>query len=424
MLARIVRRVLLITAAAILFAGSGPYPPDTADQARRLSDAHAFNATIWLLDAGRARLEGSSLNTEQYLNVDDGAELVVRYLDLIGREEDLQRQLTMTLAEGGQGTRESERLMLQLAGLQDEQNALQLVAEEVLQDQAASILEENGITTAGMVFPPLSFRFSDLPVALIVSPRDVIRQDANILLDPATTMEARIQLEGDVEAELEMSALVVGIGGLGYYPTLVMETTSLNWIAEVIIHEWVHNYLDFRPLGWNYSTSAELRTMNETTANLIGKSMGAALVQMYYPELAPQEAPPAAAGDEDGGGVDEVPEFDFRAEMYATRVTVDRLLEAGQIEAVEAYMETRRQVFVEHGFPIRRLNQAYFAFHGAYADVAGGAAGEDPVGEAVRRLWAESDTPAQFLRTMAWMDSYDDLLAALADLEQDGGFQP
>jgi len=420
MLIRIVRRVLLITAAALLLSVSSPYPPDTAGQTRRLSDGHAFNATIWLLDAGRAKLEGSSLHAEQYLNADNGAELVERYLDLIRREEDLQRRLTFTLAEGGQDTRESEQLMLQLAALQDEQNALQLVAEEVLQDQASSILAEQGITTAGMVFPPLSFRFSDLPVALIVSPRDVIQQDANILLDPATPMDTRIRLEGDVEAELGVSALVVGIGGLGYYPTLVMETTSLNWIVEVIIHEWVHNYLDLRPLGWNYSTSAELRTMNETTANLIGKSLGAVLIRMYYPGLVPQEAMPAVSGDENGSGVDEVPVFDFRAEMYATRVAVDRLLEAGQIDAAEAYMETRRQVFVENGFPIRRLNQAYFAFHGAYADVAGGAAGEDPVGEAVRRLWAESDTPAQFLRTMAWMDSYDDLLAVLGELEQDG----
>ena len=420
MLIRTVRRVLLITAAALLLSVSSPYPPDTAEQTRRLSDVHAFNATIWLLNAGRAKLEGSSLHAEQYLIGDNGAELVERYLDLIRREEDLQRLLALALADGGQGTRESEQLMLQLAALQDEQNALQLVAEEVLQDQASFILAEQGITTAGMVFPPLSFRFSDLPVALIVSPRDVIQQDANILLDPATPMDTRIRLEGDVEAELGVSALVVGIGGLGYYPTLVMETTSLNWIVEVIIHEWVHNYLDLRPLGWNYSTSAELRTMNETTANLIGKSLGAVLIRMYYPGLVPQEAMPAVSGDENGSGVDEVPVFDFRAEMYATRVAVDRLLEAGQIDAAEAYMETRRQVFVENGFPIRRLNQAYFAFHGAYADVAGGAAGEDPVGEAVRRLWEESETPAQFLRTMAWMDSYDDLLAVLGELEQDG----
>ena len=49
-------------------------------------------------------------------------------------------------------------------------------------------------------------------------------------------------------------------------------------------------------------------------------------------------------------------------------------------------MEQRRQLFVENGYYIRKLNQAYFAFYGAYADVPGGAAGEDPVGPAVRAL--------------------------------------
>ena len=149
--------------------------------------------------------------------------------------------------------------------------------------------------------------------------------------------------------------------------------------------------------------------MNETAANLIGKAMGAALMDAFYAPAQPAEA---VLGDS-APPVEEQPVFDFRAEMSITRVEVDRLLELGEIEAAEAYMEARRLVFVEAGYPIRRLNQAYFAFHGAYADEAGGAAGEDPVGEAVRRLWAQSESPADFLRTMAWMDSYDDLLAEL-----------
>jgi hypothetical protein len=76
-------------------------------------------------------------------------------------------------------------------------------------------------------------------------------------------------------------------------------------------------------------------------------------------------------------------------------------------------MERRRERLVEHGYIIRRLNQAYFAFHGAYADSPQGAAGADPVGEAVRELWARSESPAAFLRRMAWMNSFDDLLRAL-----------
>ncbi len=50
----------------------------------------------------------------------------------------------------------------------------------------------------------------------------------------------------------------------------------------------------------------------------------------------------------------------------------DELLAAGKIEEAEAYMEARRQVFWDNGYAIRKLNQAYFAFYGAYADVPGG----------------------------------------------------
>jgi len=83
--------------------------------------------------------------------------------------------------------------------------------------------------------------------------------------------------------------------------------------------------------------------------------------------------------------------------------------ELNAIEEAEAYMEERRIIFVENGYNIRRLNQAYFAFHGAYADQPGGAAGEDPVGEAVRNLRAQSESLADFVRKIAWVTSYERL---------------
>ncbi|MGC8857256.1 MAG: hypothetical protein ACP5QU_10740, partial [Anaerolineae bacterium] len=107
--------------------------------------------------------------------------------------------------------------------------------------------------------------------------------------------------------------------------------------------------------------------------------------------------------------------FDFRAEMHATRVTVDALLAEGKIAEAEAYMEQRRQVFLQHGYLIRKLNQAYFAFYGAYADVPGGAAGEDPVGPAVRALRAQSRSLKEFVQRIAWMTSFEQLQKAVQD---------
>jgi hypothetical protein len=97
--------------------------------------------------------------------------------------------------------------------------------------------------------------------------------------------------------------------------------------------------------------------------------------------------------------------------MRLTRMEVDRLLALGDIEGAEAYMEARRQFFWDNGHPIRKLNQAYFAFYGAYsADPEGGAAGEDPVGLAVQALRAQYDELADFLTAISWVTSYDALL--------------
>jgi hypothetical protein len=104
--------------------------------------------------------------------------------------------------------------------------------------------------------------------------------------------------------------------------------------------------------------------------------------------------------------------------MHETRTNVDQMLADGKIEEAEAYMEARRQFFWENGYRIRKLNQAYFAFHGAYADLPGGAAGaEDPVGPAVRTLRAQSDSLADFINRISWMWSFEQLQAAIQETE-------
>jgi hypothetical protein len=99
--------------------------------------------------------------------------------------------------------------------------------------------------------------------------------------------------------------------------------------------------------------------------------------------------------------------------MHTTRITVDAMLAAGKIEEAETYMETRRQIFWKNGYTIRKLNQAYFAFYGAYADVPGGAAGGDPVGPAVRALRAQSASLADFINRISWMTSFGELQSAI-----------
>ncbi|MFN3625773.1 MAG: hypothetical protein ACK4TP_17130, partial [Hyphomicrobium sp.] len=96
-------------------------------------------------------------------------------------------------------------------------------------------------------------------------------------------------IEEAVAQGLNRSTLVVGIGGVGVYPTMVMSTTDLNWLVEVVAHEWTHNYLTLRPLGLLYEASPQMRTINETTASLAGKEIARAVLARYYPEFLPPE---------------------------------------------------------------------------------------------------------------------------------------
>ena len=46
---------------------------------------------------------------------------------------------------------------------------------------------------------------------------------------------------------------------------------------------------------------------------------------------------------------------------------LEGLLAQGKIEEAEAYMEERRRFLAANGHFIRKINQAFFAFHGSYA---------------------------------------------------------
>jgi hypothetical protein len=88
-------------------------------------------------------------------------------------------------------------------------------------------------------------------------------------------------------------------------------------------------------------------------------------------------------------------------------------LSQGKIMDAEAYMERRRQFFWENGYSIRKINQAYFAFYGSYADTPGGAAGEDPVGPAVRALRTQSTSLKEFLERISRMTTFAELQKAV-----------
>jgi 3-isopropylmalate/(R)-2-methylmalate dehydratase small subunit len=218
------------------------------------------------------------------------------------------------------------------------------LAESILQEQVTSVISADGLALGGQPVPPVWYHTTDLPLALIVSPRSVIRQDANISLLPEMNIEQIVALEEEVSKGLDVSALVTPVGGIGVYPTMITTTSNLDWLSEVIAHEWIHNYLTLRPLGMSFDKNEQLRTMNETTANLAGKEIGRQVLERYYPELLPAPVIEASAQTNSTEETTEAaPEFNFNQEMHGIRVKVDALLAAGKIEEAEKLMDNSRR---------------------------------------------------------------------------------
>jgi len=407
--------IVVFLALSILLTASVAQILDRQDQVQRFTRTLEFDYLTWTTRALGKKLGQFGLGAAGFLTNEARSQSVLDYLELVREARRLSGDLARTLSDPNlpEPQLAAQPISDELEGVRGQLEDLKPLAETVLQENVAVILEHHGLGVGGSPFPPVAFQFSELPVALIVSPRDAIRQDANLQLDPGLNLEDQIDLEAKIEDELDVSALVVGIGGLSTYPTMIMESTSIEWLTETIVHEWTHHYLIFRPLGLGYAQSQETLTINETVAGIIGREIGRDVLARYYPEFLPDPAPEPAPTIEIGPTLDP-PAFDFRTEMRETRIRVDELLSAGRIEEAEEYMEARRQVFWDHGWRhIRRINQAYFAFFGAYADSPVGEAGEDPIGKAVRAVWDQTRDPAEFLRKMAWVTSLEQVQALL-----------
>ena len=407
---RFFRLLVVLLLGVLLLTRSDMPPADQLARIRYFTREIEFDFITWTINALSVKVAEMALGTVAYIPEEYHDQMKLDYLTLV---REIQRgEAALREIYTDPNIADPEQASAELRGELQELYAIQArrapVAEGILQSQVATIAADIGLSLGGQPVPPVLYHVTPLPLAMIVSPRDAIREDAHISLVPELTLDEQVRLEEEVDQAIDVASLVVPVGGVGLYPTMVMQTTDINWLSEVVAHEWIHNYLTLRPLGINYLSSPALRTMNETAAAIAGKEMGYYLVERYYPDYLPPY-PPWEPPDAVPTAPHEPPAFDFRAEMRETRVTVDELLRAGKIEEAEAYMEERRRFLWDHGYRIRKINQAYFAFYGAYADLPGGEAGEDPVGAAVRALRDQSHSLADFINRISWMSSFKQL---------------
>lgn len=417
----LVIRVIFVLLVLVVMVGlAEPLPVGTWAKARAYTRSREFEFVKWTVDALGVKLSQAALDAPRYMSQQQQRQIVDESLSLVYQlwiiEDKIEDIFTDPSIDDPQAA--AAEWINQLKDIRARLEKIQPLSESIIQYQLGVVLAELGLSSGGQPFPPVLYRVTPLPMVMIISPREVIRREASITLVGDLSLEEISALESAVEKGMNVSALVEPIGGMGIFPTMIIETGLITVLVDIVAHEWTHNYLTLRPLGMNYFTSVELMIINETTASLVGREIALEYLRRYYPEYLPKDSlkPKPEENEEPGEPTTpKEPKFNYRKEMSITRERVDELLAEGKIEEAEAYMEQRRQLLWENGYRIRRLNQAFFAFHGSYADRPGGAAGtKDPIGPAVRALWERRVSLADFLNTISSVTSLEQLQALVA----------
>ncbi len=371
---------------------------------------YRFSLIGWEFQALSYELEqwifGGSEETE------DEVEVVIGYFATVERMKVLGSAIRALKTGDGQGDLASLEAELDL--LRAENEALEAKVERIIEKQIGDTLSELGIFSPiddlirlKVNFPPVNFTLAQPPRLLVISPRDKIESLREITLRQDISIP-EIEAVEAAALELGVSSLVVRLGGIATYPAFVTNDASLQFTLSTAIEEWLHQYLFFKPLGFQYaldligvSRNYEIVTMNETLAGMVSHEISSILYQKYYSsQYEDEDAETEANGSE----------FDFNREMREIRKAVDEYLAQGEVEQAEEFMEQKRQYLASKGYYIRKLNQAYFAFHGAYADSP---TSVSPIGSELRTLRSQSASLEDFLDTVAQMTTYQDLVNSI-----------
>ena len=213
-------------------------PSDPSETLYAFTRPLEFDYVSWTLDAIGIKIGQHALDAADYLPKNDRSETVLECLGLIQQIKELKIKINDIYSDPKINDPDSESTVfrLQIDELQQQKSKLLPLAEEIIQQQVSEIAVEYDLALGGQVIPPVLYHTTPPPDALIISPRNVIRQDNDISISPDISIDQMEALENQVDKTLNVSSLVVEIGGIGVYPSMVMEITDINSLVEVVSH--------------------------------------------------------------------------------------------------------------------------------------------------------------------------------------------
>ncbi|MFC2066723.1 hypothetical protein ACFLUO_06705 [Chloroflexota bacterium] len=401
-----IRTVIMLSLLLVISLGGGCAPDRDFDN-RLKSIARPYHLNIVELEINAIFREAVNAISGRYEKRDDEISKVTEYYYSAERIKSLKSEIGLIDSGSKQGDVAS--LKAELNKLQRQNLALESIVERTVERQIRDALSREGIFNPidkylrlKVGFPPVIFTLTAPPHLLVVSPRDRIESMREVLLQKSISEDDMESIEARVD-KLGVSSLVIELGGLAVFPRLVSNRGDIRFTIDTAAEEWVHQYLTFKPLGFRYlldlsgiSRNYEIATMNETLTGMVSKEIGSIIYEEYYVQDEQSETQPEAGRRR----------FDFNREMREIRKAVDNYLAQGEVEQAEEFMEQKRQYLASNGYHIRKLNQAYFAFHGTYADSP---TSINPIGIELKKLRSQSASLKDFMETAAAMTSRQEL---------------
>ena len=225
----------------------------------------------------------------------------------------------------------------------DESNEIKKIIEN-------EIKKNNILIFNKFLFPKLRFKLDETPNILIISPSNEIKLTYSILLKQNLTIAEKEIIENQIEKKFNVSAIVLKIGGIAFYPSLIPKNMEQDKIIRNTIHEWLHQYFSLYNLGQNIYKDNKMLALNETLVSYISEELtGNILINKTQSTNIKTKEINA-----------------FNSEIRFTRSITDNLLSKNKINLAEKFMLAQKNKLNDHGYQIRKINQAYFAFYNSY----------------------------------------------------------
>ena len=392
------RKIFLFSLVIILFLIPSSKLP--LDPIEKITLDHSFSLINWEIKnifpkwiyISKKYIQNDKTDSSETIN------LLQKYLTLTKEKNLYQKQLQLENLPQVQKNVVKNNLKITI----DEMQNLKPIVEELCERAMTKTIRLNGIKTKlNTIFPPVDISLEPPPLILVISPRDKIQIEKSVFLSPDLLNAKKNSIENEILQKNNKSAYISNLSGLSTYPTLISNEYNSLEIFSTTAHEWLHLYWFFRPFGQNIFKSNEMRTLNETAADIAGRELGLqTYINLNIKSDTSVKSNPSTAK--------KYPQF--TKHMRETRIEVEKMLKNNNIEEAEKYMKKRWWELSLAGYNLRKINQAYFALYGIYAESAGSVS---PIGEQLREFRSLVPTTGEFVKEISQISSYSDFLEEL-----------